>query len=151
MNRAISNAMDIARRERLHSLLTAFNTPAWGVTYNYEYTQEKCDKCDKNGYIHFKSPQGNDVKEQCNCRNKICVYRPIEAEIVKFDDYRGAITPTYCYERNKNSDYDSYSNVSTVYNGEDFEEINSYYGTVFLNKEDCQRYCDYLNSKNEED
>ena len=152
MNRAIRNAKDEARRERLSTLLEAFTKTAWGIKYTYEFIREKCNKCDEQGYIHYKSPQGNDMKEGCNCRKRVCVYKPQEAEIIQFDDYKGVIKPTYGYERNDNYDnYDSYKKTAKVYEGEDFKDIDYYSGIVFLDKDVCQKYCDYMNKKALED
>lgn len=149
MDRAIRDAKDEARRERLSALLEAFTKTAWGIKYKFEYIQEKCNKCDEQGFIHYKSPQGNDMKESCNCRKQVCVYKPQEAEIVQFDDYKGIIKPTYGYERYDSYDdmYDSYRKTSKVYEGEDFDDIDPYSGIVFLDKDVCQKYCDYINKK----
>ena len=137
-----------AKKERLRGLLDSFTKIAWGYKFDYEYIHEKCDKCDDEGYIHYKSPQGHDVKEECDCRKRVVVYSPQEAEIVEFDDYRGKIKPTFSYERNNDRDsYDRYVKTERVYNGESFEDINNYYGMVFFDKGDCQRFCDYMNKK----
>ena len=137
-----------AKKERLRGLLESFTKIAWGYKINYEYIHEKCDKCDAKGYIHYKSPQGHDVKEECDCRKRVAIYSPQEAEIVEFDDYRGKIKPTFEYARSNNlDDYDSYKKTTRVYNGEDFDEIDNYYGMVFFDKDDCQRFCDYQNKK----
>ena len=144
---ATRDAENKAKKARLRELLDAFTKQAWGVTYSYEYIHEKCDKCDDKGYIHYKSPQGRDVKEECNCRRRVPIFRPQEAEIVAFDDRNGKIKPTFCYASNDN-DYDSYKETTRVYAGEDFESIDTYYGIVFFNKEDCERFCEYRNNKN---
>ena len=137
-----------AKKERLRGLLDSFTKIAWGYQFSYEYIHEKCDKCDKDGYIYYKSPQGHDVKEECDCRKKVCIYRPQEAEIVEIDDYRGKIKPTFKYARSNNlDDYDRYTKTENVYNGEDFDEIDDYYGMIFFDKDDCQRFCDYMNKK----
>lgn len=137
-----------AKKERLRGLLDCFTKIAWGYKYDYEYIHEKCDKCDEKGYIHYKSPQGRDVKEECDCRKRVLVYRPQEAEIVEFDDYRGKIKPTFEYARSNNlDDYDRYEKTTRVYNGEDFDKIDNYYGMIFFDKGDCQRFCDYMNKK----
>lgn len=144
---AIKDAENKAKKERLRELLDAFTKQAWGVKYSYEYIREKCDKCDDKGYIHYKSPQGRDVKEECNCRRRVPIFRPQEAEIVAFDDRNGKIKPTFCYESNNNNECDSYKETKRVYAGENFKDIDSYYGIVFFNKDDCERFCEYKNSK----
>lgn len=144
---ATRDAENKAKKARLRELLDAFTKQAWGVKYSYEYIREKCDKCDDGGYIHYKSPQGRDVKEECDCRRRVPILRPQEAEIVAFDDRNGKIKPTFCYE-SKSNEYDSYKETTRVYAGESFESIDTYYGIVFFNKEDCERFCEYRNSQN---
>ncbi len=137
-----------AKKERLRGLLDSFTKIAWGYQYSYEYIHEKCDKCDADGYIHYKSPQGHDVKEQCDCRMRVLTYKPIEAEIVEFDDFNGRIMPTFSYERNNDRDsYDRYEKTKRIYAGEPFEDLDTYRGMVFFDKDDCQRFCDYQNKK----
>ena len=146
---ATRDAENKAKKARLRELLDAFTKQAWGIKYSYEYIHEKCDKCDDKGYIHYKSPQGRDVKEECNCRRRVCVFHPQEAEIVEFDDQMGDIKPTFLYERyDQGDDYDRYKKTARVYAGENFDEINAYSGLIFLNKEDCEKFCEYKNSQN---
>lgn len=153
LNAATRDAENKAKKARLRELLDVFTKQAWGIKYSYEYIHEKCDKCDNNGYIHYKSPQGRDVKEECNCRRRVPIFSPQEAEIVAFDDQNGKIKPTFCYENNNNNnEYDSYKKTKRVYAGENFEDIDTtYYGIVFFNKEDCERFCEYKNSKQMKD
>lgn len=143
-------AEDNAKRSRLRTLLKPLVKPAWGYKYEYQDLYPKCDKCDEKGYIHFTSPQGKELTELCNCRRRICVYHPIEAQIVSLQDKSGydyAVNVMFEYNYNDSDSYDSFKTVSDVYNGQDFSEINEYRGIVFFNKEDCQKYCDYLNQK----
>lgn len=152
---AIRTAGEEAKRMRLRELLEDFTKQAWGYKGNYEYIREKCDKCDEDGYIHYKSPQGRDVKEECNCRKRTYFYSPVEAEIVEFKGRRGRenIKIYFEYKRNNfdDDDQDNYTLTTRIYNGEDFDSIESYFGMIFFDKEDCQRFCDYLNKKYRED
>lgn len=152
---AIRTAGEEAKRMRLRELLEDFTKQAWGYKGNYEYIREKCNKCDEGGYIHYKSPQGRDVKEECNCRKRIYFYSPIEAEIVEFNGRKGYETIKIYFEYKRNNfdddDRDNYTLTTRIYNGEDFDSIESYFGMIFFDKEDCQRFCDYLNKKYRED
>lgn len=148
---AIRTAEKEAKKMRLRELLEDFTKQAWGYKCSYEYIREKCDKCDKNGYIHYKSPQGRDVKEECNCRERRYFYSPVEAEIVELNGRRGNenINIYFEYKRNnyEDDDRDNYTLTTRIYDGQDFDLINDYYGMIFWDKEDCQRFCDYLNKK----
>lgn len=144
------DATQNAKKERLKGLLDAFKKQAWSYSYSYKYIREKCDKCDKDGRIHFKSPQGKDLSEECNCRKKILFYEPTEAEVVEFYDYDKDIRIVFMYKgKNIYNDGSDYCKTSYVYNGEDFESVNQYTGTVFYSRDDCQKYCDYINKKQE--
>ena len=69
-------------------------------------------------------------------------------QYVELDDYRGKIKPTFEYAHSSNlDDYDRYTKIARVYNGEDFDKINDYYGMIFFDYGDCQRFCDYMNKK----
>lgn len=152
---ALRTAEKEAKKMRLRELLEDFTKQAWGYKYRFEYIREKCDKCDENGYIHYKSPQGRDVKEKCDCRKEICFYSPVEAEIVEFNGRKGYenIKIYFQYKHNNydDDDKDNYTLTTRVYNGEDFDSIESYWGMIFFDKENCQRFCDYLNKKNREE
>ena len=134
-----------AKKERLRGLLDIFTKQAWGFKYDYEYIRDKCDKCDERGYIHYKSPQGRDVKEECDCRKRKIIYSPKEAEVVGFREFNKNIHVSFVYQQNSSND--EYKTTDHIYNGEDFDKIKDYFGMVFLNKDDCQRFCDYMNQK----
>lgn len=143
-------AEDNAKRSRLRNLLKPLVKNAWGYRYEYQDLYPKCDKCDEKGYIHFTSPQGHELTETCDCRRRICVYYPVEAQIVSLQDKPGYdydVNVMFEYKYNDSDSYDSFKTVSDIYDGQDFSEINEYRGIVFFNKEDCQKYCDYLNQR----
>ena len=141
----LETAIKNVRHEHLRNLLESFTKQAWGCVGNYEYIFDKCDKCDEDGYIHFKSPRGNDMREQCYCRIKAHVYKPAEVEIVEFNNLGLKVAPVFSFV----DDRDGLETYKTriVYNGENFEDLDEFDNLVFYNKEDCQRYCEYLNKK----
>lgn len=150
---ATINVEKEAKKARLHELLEPYSKPAWGVNYHYEYAREKCDKCDKNGYIHYKTPMGRDAKEECSCRKRRRIFEPAEAEITEISEFIKSYDPKkikvyFEYEKDEGRSYeeDKYKTVQ-VYSGQDFKDINICYGMVFLDKEKCQEYCDWLNDK----
>lgn len=145
-----------ARKMRLSELLKDNFLTAYAIKSSIEHVHEKCNKCDENGYIHFKSPQGNDLQEQCKCRTEIKhVYSVTEATVVKFvSDNRSMGKTTSVYYRyehtGKNGDYDDedrFSLTSNICDNKAFSEIRTY-NAVFLDKETAQAYCDWLNSNN---
>ena len=139
------------KKARLHQLLGDYLTVGWKVENSWEYG-EKCNKCDENRKIHFTSPQGKKYTEDCQCAKRHYKYFPKEATLCKFyvrkenfgwDDNR-YYTVVDC-----DDDYDRYERADHVYTSSDdidYEKVNSY-NAVFLNEEDCQKFCDWKNKQ----
>ncbi len=121
----------------------------------------KCDKCDDDRYIHYKSPSGKDNKEECECAKSFSNYKPSPEYLCEFrvnrygDSKKYPLMMWFKKYRDYSDDYDGYtydsSNLSKfVYNGEDFEEVRKEYSTYvyFRDEEKCQEYCDYLSKLN---
>lgn len=150
--RAKSEAMREARKLRLSELFADNFLTAWGITYSWEYVNEKCDKCDDEGYIHFFSPQGKEITEICCCREKKLVCTPTEAKVVKITSNNKSINKAvrvyYRYNRYEskyyNKDEDRFEEVTQLADDMKFEDIQTY-NEVFLNKEKAQEYCDWKN------
>jgi hypothetical protein len=110
----------------------------------------KCDKCDENRRIHFKTPRGKETYEECECGVGNQVYYPEEFRCTEFYIDRSGKGLVGIYNKRQYSD-DGYkdSGISTddlYQSGMDFEKIN-YYRTMFRVKEDCQKYCDWRTEK----
>ena len=139
------------KKARLHQLLGDYLTVGWKVGNSWEYG-EKCNKCDENRKIHFTSPQGKKYTEDCQYAKRHYKYFPKEATLCKFyvrkenfgwDDNR-YYTVVDC-----DDDYDRYERADHVYTSSDdidYEKVNSY-NAVFLNEEDCQKFCDWKNKQ----
>lgn len=155
--KAKSEAMREARKLRLSELFADNFLTAWGIAHEWVYSSEKCDKCDDNGYIHFLSPQGNEMKEFCRCREKKFVRSLTEAKVVKITSDNKSIgkkvTVYYRYQHYKNKifneDEDRFKEVTHLADDMKFEDIKSW-NEVFLDKGKAQAYCDWLNKKESE-
>ena len=150
MEMTISDAEKKAKRARLNELLEPLRETAYGYEYEYEYVRDKCDKCDEDGYIHYKSPQGYDRKEQCDCRKRIAMYHPVEAEVVKLIQYTNQKNPSIVFRfsrRTDRIDNDDICETSQIYSGQEFKDIKAWSGIIFLDKEECERFCEYMNNK----
>ncbi|UAV84823.1 hypothetical protein BV113_00290 [Glutamicibacter phage BIM BV-113] len=55
-----------ARKLKAGELLKEIGTPKFTVTRTSKFG-EKCEQCDDNRTVHFKSPQGKDLEERCTC------------------------------------------------------------------------------------
>ena len=131
-------------RKRLKDLLAMFSVTGYRVHTEYVYGP-KCDRCDGNRKIHYSSPAGRKMTEDCLCAVKTPVYSPKEVPLVSFIA-SDKLSTMYFDRTDKDRDYDRYDMCAELYDGDKelpFEKIN-WYRAVFLKKEDCQRYCDWL-------
>lgn len=136
-----------ANKKRLKELLGLF--AVIGYRPKVEYTKgPKCEKCDDERKIHFTSPSGRKMTEDCLCNSYILTYSPKEVKLVSF--YVSDKMNSMYFERTEDGDYDRYDLANELYdkNKVTFEEINRY-SVVFLKEEDCWEYCDWLNKKEE--
>lgn len=134
----------VASRKKLKDLLSLFSVTGYRVHTEY-VPGPKCDKCDDNRKIHYISPVGRKMVEDCLCAAKTPVHSPKEVALVSFTA-SDKLSSTYFDRTSEDRDYDRYDLCAEMYDKDKkpFEEIN-WYRVVFLKKEDCQRYCDWLN------
>ena len=145
------DALSQAKKMRLGELLNDYIIPVWGLQYDYKYLREKCDKCDEYGRIHYKSPQGYDRDEACDCRQKVCVWTPVEAEIVEINRNEWAgndKVPYHVYFEwkvgAKGEDPDDFSQTMKFADGLEFEKVDPF-RMVFRDKDRAKTYCDWKN------
>ncbi|MCI8843860.1 MAG: DUF3987 domain-containing protein [Oscillospiraceae bacterium] len=134
-----------ADRKKLKDLLSGVSTIGYRVGYKY-IQGPKCDKCENDRKIHFTSPSGRKMKEDCLCARRTVNYYPTEVSLVSFYA-RDEVSSVYYEMKQEDRDCDRYDLCAEIYDHDKakaFEEINKY-RVVFLEKEDCQRYCDWLN------
>lgn len=141
------------KKARLYQLLGDYLTVGWKAGYSIEYG-EKCDKCDDNRKIHFFSPQGKEYTEECQCVKRHYKYYPKEATLTKIsvrkkhfaydDNGKCDFYNRYYTVNDDGDDYDRYECASEVYVSSeiDYEKVNPY-RAIFLNEEDCKKYCDW--------
>ena len=138
------------RKERLTTLLSDYQVIMYKATHRYEY-EPKCDKCDKDGYVHYATPLGRDAKEECTCRVKHKVYYPIEYIRYEFSDRRNDNEVTAWYRQYTDDEdgftYDTSIVAERIYNSDmNYSDLNTFY-TFFKTKDECKQYCDWLNLK----
>ncbi len=128
---------------------------------NKPHEKPKCDKCDENRYWVLTWPNGEKVTKKCDCANPDYWYEPEETWI---DTLRYRIKDDkYPYERYYRLDW-TYDRIQDDYSYADFGIQFVYdkfcddviekrkqlgYGKRigFKSKEECQKYCDWLNKK----
>lgn len=144
--RKMQDAERQANSKKLKDLLSTFAVVGYRAKPEYK-KGPKCGQCDDNRKIHFVSPMGRKMEEDCSCAKSTCNYSPKEVHLLKF--YAGKeIVDTYFEQVSTDRDYDSYSLIAQVYdkNRKPFEDIN-YFSTVFLQEDDCQQFCNWLNEQ----
>ena len=117
----------------------------WRVTWKL-VLPPKCDKCDKDRMIHFKSPSGKDLTESCKCAKGKKVFYPEELELVRI--YQGRERIIRYYAPLKTDDDDFRDKRNSIYNGEPFDQV-SLWSIVFLDKETCEKYCEWKTEQEE--
>jgi hypothetical protein len=142
------NLKRIVRNERLSELLKDFQIVMYKA-YNEGKKPKKCNKCNDNRKIVFKSPSGKEMQESCNCSKDIKHYAIEEYYCSEFRLDRDNKTLLMWYKHD--DEYESYSYKSSnfakvVYSENMIYDDLDYYDTYFKDKEECQKYCDWLNN-----
>ncbi|ASN71819.1 hypothetical protein 7S4_33 [uncultured Caudovirales phage] len=137
------------RQERLDALLKGFEVELYTIGYK-SYRAPKCDKCDENRRIHYKTPLGKETYETCDCGNYINVYEPMPTLLKEFSIRSGEGVVWYevrdsgnCYEHLGYYD-DSINGKEMITSEEQFEGKGTY-KVLLQTKELAQKYCDYIN------
>lgn len=146
----IDTAERDAKRLRLNGLMQELKQYLWQANSISVYNK-KCDKCDDKRQIHFISPSGKDMTEDCECSKSIAKYIPKEYELYSFQQNTNEIGRWY-KKRYPDSDY--YENDSKyvellVKTEEDFKLIGDRLWQVFFVSEElCKKYCEQRNITN---
>lgn len=138
----MENAEREAKRLKAKEIINSISTTGYRVHYEY-VKPPKCDKCDENRYVHFISPLGREMKEPCKCSEGYKFFSPQEEKLICFYATETIRDKYYsCTDR----DLERWELRSDVYEElpKDLDSINEY-RAVFVNKQDCQTYCDWKN------
>lgn len=131
------------------------------ILYHPEWTSsyvQKCDKCNKDRKISYKSPRGKEQFEICECGDYKKMYYPEEYQLVRFSPNRWDSKtehPMNLWFGKYNVDSNEYNNesiIDIVANDESYdylyEKCGEYNrGLFFKTKEECQKYCTWLSKK----
>lgn len=134
---------------------------------NKPHTKSKCDKCNADRKWVLVWPNGETISKPCDCASPDYWYEPQETWIdvltykVKDSNYRSeryyALEITY--QNTQESSWDDYSyskfHIRFIYDTFCDDTIEKYkeYGwrerIGFKTKEECQKFCDWLNNEKE--
>ena len=138
------------RTAKIKELFGDYIVTGWGITWKL-VLPPKCDKCDSERYIHFKSPSGKDLREPCQCAKGKKEYFPLELHLIRIkqDNLFNGQRRIWNYYAPIVHNPDDYRDVfDLVYKGEPFEEINEW-NAVFPDKKDCEKYCEWKTGQEE--
>ena len=111
----------------------------------------KCDKCDENRLIHFKSPSGRECTESCpNCGTSFRKYfvKPVDTLRISFPNDPQIKRVAYYLRHDGWGESYTY-NLQDIYRGsaEEFDlQVNRNH-IAFESKELAQEICNRLNKK----
>lgn len=166
LERSEKSVEERAIRLRLPDILKTLEYPAWIPKHKLVHIYDKCDKCDDDRQIHFFSPSGKELKEPCKCYVYKFEYTPVQG--VLFDINYNRDLSEYAFNKDLEinctrltyvvtddckkhlNDRESYvAKYTSLYKGGPFEKVMNRYQTYFRDLETCQKFCDYLNSLEE--
>lgn len=111
----------------------------------------KCDKCDENRLIHFKSPTGKDCTEPCpDCGTTYHKYyvKPVDTMKILFPNDPAIRRVAYYLRHDRWGETYSYD-LQDIYRGSaaDYDTSSGYkmHHTAFESKELAQKICDRIN------
>ena len=133
---------------------------AYAVIRIQDYIKPKCSKCDANRRIHFTPPSGKSMSELCDCAVKGYVFKvkPVILHKIESTNLQGwfgelnKAVSNFLYYKYKEFDYHNTTELELcsedVYDEvEDVSEIPPKKSIVFVNREDAEKYCDIMNSR----
>ena len=137
------------RHTRLKELLKDVQECAYLVEYEYEYAHVKCDKCDGERKIHFRSPSGKELTEPCSCSSQVSRYFLIEIPIYRIKIYNNygkeEVYTMYIYRKGESEDTYSASDFRDALDNETISK-NRPYRPIFLSKERAEDYVRFKNA-----
>ena len=144
-----------AKRARLDELMEPARHSIYAVRPVTQY-QEKCDACNRSRQVEIKLPSGRMIFDNCLRKKGKEVYHPEEYGIYRIRMPRYDNELIVEYVRNTDDEYQRVDEPKRIIDNDmEFSKIEeecsekNLYGLYFATLEECQRYCDYLNKKND--
>lgn len=139
------------RRERLSSLIGEME---YFTIAHRNKSKPKCEKCDENRRIPYKTPSGKQAYEYCECNESIHIYEPIGMMLVELSLRNGEGNAWYKVKDRGRDEYlnyyeDSIHGSKLITDEKQFEGLSTY-NPLFQTKELAQKFCELKNKKREE-
>lgn len=138
------------RSERLSSLIGAVE---YFTVASRGKDKPKCEKCDENRRLNYKTPSGRKDYEMCECSERVPVYQPIPTTMCEFSIRSGTAYVWYqVKDHGRDDEYlkyydDSISGTELITDEKQFGDIKYSYRTLFKTEEIAQKYCDLQNKE----
>ena len=167
--RRIIEAERKAKEMTLKELFGECIVDAWKVKREY-IKGPKCDKCDENRKLHYTTPRGKAMTEDCDCADSTVQFVPTPAIMTRFkvnpnarckyqesadNFYDKPVYRWYTTEWAQIEDGTEFVVDSDTMIGQQrfadrgdtpFDKLSEWHA-VFTSKERCQEFCDYLAEK----
>lgn len=147
---AKENARQEFRNARAMEILAELTEPRWRL-HHKPHQKPKCDKCDNNRYYKFKSPQGRDMTELCECGDYTYTWEVEEVAVKEVSKRNGSMMFWYIATRawENSNDYNRGEHFSSdvlkpADKASDKEIISHPSNYGFTDRERCQRIADKL-------
>lgn len=139
------------RRERLSQLMKDFEVELYTVASKGK-SKPKCNKCNEQRRVYYKTPSGKETYEMCECSSRISIYEPIPIQLSEFSIRNGKGNAWYRVKSDMGDEWlsfyeDSISGSELITSEDQFEAIGYAYKSLFKTKEIAQKFCDFKNSK----
>ena len=141
--RVIKNAEYEARRTRLRDLMKDVQKIFWDVSYTYKYGA-KCDKCNDNRQISYKTPSGREAFEDCECAKRIQIVEPrmqMLYEIALRDRNNSTVQTWFQEHKGDNDDY----YTRTDYFGEKITKDKKKQRVTFIDQVEDKSFATVIN------
>lgn len=150
---------DFARKQIediLRPLIGSLIKPMYRITRE-SVQREKCPLCDDKRQYTLLAPDGEKYTVWCKCslhKDVFSVKKPDYFRVymkVNKDSYQKDLSPTLIMRHRTPSEFEIYDKVENIV--EKFDENNlpkNYSNVLFSSEEEAQKYCDYLNSLEED-
>lgn len=149
------NLENQVRREHLSKLMNSIKVMAYTVGHSNKKLLEKCNKCNNDRRIYYKTPLGNDASERCDCDKSVSQYEPVKIPLVTMslksnNEIRVWYQVKYEDTRDEYLNYyeDSINGDKMIRSLDEFNIEDRLYGKLFETEELCQKACDLVNQRN---
>ena len=144
------------RREYIGQLMKDTEVEYFGVESQRKSTKEKCNKCNNNRYIEYKTPLGKAASEKCDCDRPINEFF-VTSIILKSLSFRDGKAQAWYkvkgeYDKKPRHDDwleyydDSIHSNKLIKDESEFKKVSYYGSTMFETKELAEKYAEYRNN-----